>query len=94
MKNKIILKFGGQPLSIAKTTALERRIMEWLDRQPDDELFHSWQFASEVGVMTETVRCLGNGPALSAYRHRLPGHAAMWGNPAAVAEYRRQLENR
>jgi len=88
-----VLRIDGAPLAIAGIASGRARIIALLESLPDDEILTAPMVARRVGLCLRGVQNMESALTDVAMAWRV-GHKVFWGNRQAIAELRRQLENR
>lgn len=84
-----MLKLNGKPFDPHAPGPVVRAVIAWLDKSPVDEIFTVDVIAKNVGASPHTVQQYGRSPHLAAYRCGQRGSGIVWGNPKAIAEYKK-----
>ena len=88
------LKLNGKVFE-KHLSPLTIKVKAFLDKSPDDEIFTIQEMALRARVVDPTsVRCANfyNSPTLKDYNVKANTNR-YWGNPKAIAELMRQIEN-
>jgi hypothetical protein len=87
-QSRVVLKLGGKPLDLSPKHPVFDKLRTFLDKAPADEVFTKDQltiFCSMGTAAFDRAR-----PILAEYTTLCAG-VRYWGNPAAIAELRRQV---
>lgn len=93
----ITFKLDGKPLVFNSLSPLAQKIKAFLDKQANDDLFRAHSLAEAVKSTAVSVTSTFSkaGGELAAYTATLtrPTHAKIFGNPKAIAEFKRGMES-
>ena len=84
------LKLNGKPIGLCPESPAVRRVREFLDRLPADELLDRQELSARVHVATDYLH--------TGIQQRLPGYHAVlnrkqvWGNPRAIQSLQQLME--
>ena len=88
----MILKVNGKPFSLHPTPPGVLKVVNFLTKAPQDELFLTDDLAHKCNLSPDTMRC-SNWPkqkALEGYT-AVVGKMRYWGNTAAITELLKQV---
>jgi len=90
-KGSSSLKVDGVAFGVVLTPPLVKRLIEFLGKLPDDEVFTSRILVEKMGLTQNNLKQYTTHPELVDYRERLQRGTA-WGNPKAIAKLRELLK--
>lgn len=84
------LKLNGKPLDLNPPSPIVSKVIAFLDKSGDDELFTLDQIAEKTSVSLPGLSFRARGPEFVNYREKV-ARSYYYGNPAAITELRKQV---
>lgn len=85
------LMFKGKPFSAKQPSQVVGKILAWLDRQPEHEIFGTDELVTKIGVARCSVQRLPKQPEAAAYSYCHEQQVRYYGNPKAIVALKKLL---
>jgi hypothetical protein len=90
---KTVLKLNGQPFNPYLRSPALLRVIQFFQSAPKDEIYTAREVAAKLRLHFSYLKDKALDPQLAPYSH-LVGPKRYYGNPAAIAELKRQMETK